>query len=143
MRNENSRQPPLSYIMKILENVLFMLLENNNVSSVHTQAPVSSKKSTFYFKICTFDTLSNLFLESDMEPAMIGIIRTGNGICDPNGTDSVYVSVGETAKCVKKSQGVHTKCLKKTLFQFQTVIVRHDINSECSTLCLLKCRRFF
>lgn len=74
MRNENSRQPPLSYIMKILENVLFMLLENNNVSSVHTQAPVSSKQSTFYFKICTFDTLSNLFLESDMEPAMIGII---------------------------------------------------------------------
>lgn len=74
MRNENSRQPPLSYIMKIRENVLFMLLENNNVSSVHTQAPVSSKKSTFYFKICTFDTLSNLFLESDMEPAMIGII---------------------------------------------------------------------
>lgn len=41
--------------------------------------------------------------------------RIGNGIRDPNGTDFVYVFVGETATCVNKSQGVHNKCLKKSI----------------------------
>lgn len=60
-----------------------MLFENNNVSLIHTQAPLPSKQSTFLF----------LNLHIRYGTGYDWYNRAGNGIRDPNGTDSVYVSV--------------------------------------------------
>lgn len=116
--NGNSRQPPLSYIMNILKNVLLLLLENNIVCIIQIQA-VSSKQGIVFIKDLHNWYLIKSIFRITYRTGYDWYNRIGNGIRDPNGTDFVYVFVGETATCVKKSQGVHNKCLKKHNFNFK------------------------
>lgn len=104
--------------MNILKNVLLLLLENNIVCIIQIQA-VSSKQGIVFIKNLQNWYLIKSIFRITYRTGYGWYNRIGNGIRDPNGTDFVYVFVGETATCVKKSQGVHNKCLKKHNFNFK------------------------
>lgn len=105
--------------MNILKNVLLLLLENNIVCIIQIQATVSSKQGSVFIKNLLNWYLIKSIFRITYRTGYDWYNRIGNGIRDPNGTDLVYVFVGETATCVKKSQGVHNKCLKKHNFNFK------------------------
>lgn len=106
--------------MNILKNVLLLLLENNIVCIIQIQATVSSKQGIVFIKNLHNWCLIKSFFRNTYGTGCDWYNRIGNGIRDPNGTDFVYVFVGETATCVNKSEGVHNKCFKK----------KHNFNSK-------------
>lgn len=128
--------------MNILKNVLLLLLENNIVSIIQIQATVSSKQGIVFIKNLHNWYLIKSIFRITYRTGYDWYNRIGNGIRDPNGTDFVYVFVGETATCVKKSQGVHNKCLKNI-----TSILNCDyvlwFSFRAFNFMFWKCRRFF
>lgn len=127
--------------MNILKNVLLLLLENNIVCIIQIQA-VSSKQGIVFIKNLQNWHLIKSIFRITYRTSYDWYNRIGNGIRDPNGTDFVYVFVGETATCVKKSKGVHNKCLKKHNFNFKLWLFAL-IFIQSVQLYVLKCRRFF
>lgn len=82
---------------------------------IQIQATVSSKQGIVFIKNLHNWCLIKSFFRNTYGTGCDWYNRIGNGIRDPNGTDLVYVFVGETATCVNESQGVHNKCLKKSI----------------------------